>query len=640
MASSPRIDELKKKFDENPRRYFAPLANEYRKSGDLEQAIQLCRAYLPQQPGHMSGHIVFGQALFESGEYEEARGVFETALGLDPENLIALRHLGDIARHNGDLAGARAWYQRVLDADPRNEEIAGQIASLDAAAPPPAPAAPTGGASTGGWGDINPERTASEQPTVEAPAVPAVPIARSAAPAPAAPAPAAPSAAQKPPVAPSAPSPAPRAAAAPHPAPASEFERDGEGDLAMPSPESAAARGGIEGVERSEEIRFDTATPAAEKPAQSFGSANEFGFEVMEFVPPSREETPRSVESVRPGHGIPFTGEVQSEETPAAFVTETLAELYLQQGFVQEALGVYRQLVAKNPKDAGLRDRVAALEQGARSSVSVAAVSDEVVEHAQQRRHPKQGTQTVRDFFAALMRRRVLHRYEDATDDVPSAETTMAAATADLPMMDVYDTVRTQAPEVPEAEQQDDAFIVPDGAIAPPGVSPEEADHATPTAPEPAWLSLAAQAESAAATEAPVAPRAPRTPTPRGDDAQPPTIDNLFVGIDVAAADDEAAQALSGAFPTVEGAPIAGRPAERATNELSLDNVFREAERRTARASGAFSFDQFFSEGAPPASPAAPRPTDPSVASVGGPELSTDDDVAQFNDWLSGLKKK
>ena len=36
MASSPRIDELRKKFEENPRRYFAPLANEYRKAGEIE----------------------------------------------------------------------------------------------------------------------------------------------------------------------------------------------------------------------------------------------------------------------------------------------------------------------------------------------------------------------------------------------------------------------------------------------------------------------------------------------------------------------------------------------------------------------------------------------------------------------------
>ena len=130
MASSARIDELRKKFDENPRRYFAPLANEYRKSGDLEQAIFICQEYLPQQPGHMSGHIVYGQALYELSRFDEAKAVFETALSLDPENLIALRHLGDIARHAGELKTARAWYQRVLEADPRNEEIAQVMMTL------------------------------------------------------------------------------------------------------------------------------------------------------------------------------------------------------------------------------------------------------------------------------------------------------------------------------------------------------------------------------------------------------------------------------------------------------------------------------------------------------------------------------
>jgi len=80
MADSGRLDELQRKFDENPRRYFAPLANEYRKGGDVERAIELCRTYLPHLPGHMSGYIVYGQALFDAKRGQEAAAIFQEAL--------------------------------------------------------------------------------------------------------------------------------------------------------------------------------------------------------------------------------------------------------------------------------------------------------------------------------------------------------------------------------------------------------------------------------------------------------------------------------------------------------------------------------------------------------------------------------
>lgn len=651
MASSARIDELKQKFDENPRRYFAPLANEYRKAGDLEQAIQLCRAYLPQNAGHMSGHIVFGQALFESGQYDEARTVFETALGLDPENLIALRHLGDIAQQAGDQATARQWYQRVLDADPRNEEMAQVLASLPATPPPAAPA-PAGEAGGGmaGWGDINPEREDAPVPG-----------------------------AQK-----------------------LDLERDGEGAFAPPNPD-AAVRTHPE-LERSEEIDLRSARPPEPSPLagvtpgganvadtalaglelipaegepdaaptpthmdQSFGSSNDMGFEVMEFVPPARDtDAPAEPSRGQSSYSGPFTGETRaSDETPAAFVTETMAELYLQQGFTQEALGVYRELLARNPRDEGLRERVAALEAGSRSSVGAADVSARVLEQAQRRntREPE----TVRAFFAALMRRRVLQRYDEEQGHLAPEET----QGADIPASAWSASETAQATAEPETEWRDDtgehqgsddAFIVPEGAAPPPGVTHAEeieagdstwdvsdaaaADvHAEPQAhaqePEPEPLpaddadafepASNGAGDTSAAESAMLLP--PAAPVHAG------TIDRLFDGA-VPPADEKAAGVLSGAFPVVATTAISGRPAEPATTELSLDHVFREADRKSGRASGGFSFDQFFSEGGNDGQSGAGRPTDPSGKSVGGPDLPTDDDVAQFNDWLTGLKKK
>jgi cytochrome c-type biogenesis protein CcmH/NrfG len=131
MSSFARIEELEKKYAESPRRFFAPLANEFRKSGDTDRAIELCRAHLEQQPNHMSGQVVLGQALFDAGHLVESREAFQLALSLDPENLIALRHLGDMAREGGDFASAHTWYKQVLDVDSRNPEVIGLLRELE-----------------------------------------------------------------------------------------------------------------------------------------------------------------------------------------------------------------------------------------------------------------------------------------------------------------------------------------------------------------------------------------------------------------------------------------------------------------------------------------------------------------------------
>lgn len=152
MPDNSRIEDLRKRYHENPRRFFAPLANEYRKAGLLDRALLLCQKHVAEQPENMNGLVVYGQTLFELQQPEAARAPFEQALQLDPENLIALRHLGDIARHLGDTDAAKGWYERVLELDRRNDEVIELLAQLgggdsatDAAAPAPRPSVTAGG---------------------------------------------------------------------------------------------------------------------------------------------------------------------------------------------------------------------------------------------------------------------------------------------------------------------------------------------------------------------------------------------------------------------------------------------------------------------------------------------------------------
>ncbi len=640
MANSARIDELEKKFSENARRYFAPLANEYRKAGYLDRAIEICRAHLPQQPGHMSGHIVYGQALYESRQPDEAKAVFESALALDPENLIALRHLGDIARDERDIATARTWYLRVLDADPRNDEVSGMLAELDtmqAAAPQEAAPAEVAGGSTG-WGDINPEN-ASEAATegeqaetvVELDVAEIVPEPdqgsdllgsvegeRDADQAPSH----APAMVQAPPppsldrmlndaFAPDAdtlemevPTPdRPRPSSGSPVAPQDELDDDTFAEVDALFDEIAPSRGktdesagrvagaasGSSGSDPSGDALFGDADPSTSDTDAGSSAPRLEGLETREFVAPSREPStsgPRRDTGSMAVTGLTSFDQPTDEDssTRAAFVTETMAELYLQQGFATEALDIYRQLVAQNPDDESLRDRVRQLEAGGRSSLSAAAVSSEVIAAAQQRQAVKP-VRTVRSFFGRLAGRRA---------PAPSAHDTGAdnGESGDEPV---------------------DDFGFPAGA------------------------------------------------GPGGGDNQPPgsieldVIGGMFGDGSLNEEDERAASTLASGFsfvamggqqetvdpgslsrPPVVTPSAGGRAAHAGGRELSLDQVFREPASRNPRKSGAYAFDQFFSDGTPRSSgaiPSAPAEGDDSPEGAEG-------DLEQFTAWLEGLKRK
>ncbi len=695
MASTARIDELKKKFDENPRRYFAPLANEFRKAGDIEQAIVICEEFLPQQPGHMSGHIVYGQALYEAGKLPESRGVFETALGLDPENLIALRHLGDIARDQGDHGSARGWYARVLDADPRNDEIQAVIAGLDSTftmvpddtaasvqtsrfEPPPLPLPPVE------MPRAEPERLDLESfgapPPIPAdlslgdtqPAgVPVIPTGSHYTPE----SPAttivegfsAHSFEQEPETASLISGAAPRADGlestafmAPDEPVATANDLDSSLESGVPSfsapevpVETLAGLQGSDGDAYQEPAADESLPPldlddglvlppqgdpvaAAARadddeedalrhahdgddllefempgePAAQFVAATEVAPEAHEpavalfdaipvELPPAviaaEAELIEAGESPAPAAEM----EMDADEAPVAhppFVTETMAELYLAQGYRDRARDVYAQLSAANPSDERLRGLVDSL------------APDEAAESS---------GPTVRDFFARLAARRPANRAAAIVPPAADDFAPLAYASEGIVPPDEMPYSVAEAEDLSTDAQVADA--------------PASADE----------FELAEEPEHSPEVVATALERAAKMRTPNG------SIDALFGNRVPGKSEDSAASALAQAFGGVTEGPLPslGRPAHAAAGELSLDSVFRDGPARPQRSSQSFSFDQFFTGSASRASSRTSSgvPSRPSeeLATPGEPPAEkTADDIEQFNSWLQGLKPR
>lgn len=130
MAPS-RIDELRRRIQNDPASIaFAQLAEEYRRSGQTEEAVRICREGLTRHPGYLSARVTLGRALLDLGELADARGEFEFVVAEAPENLAAVRGLAEISHREGQVGDALAYYQRALALsrhDPEIEEIVQQL---------------------------------------------------------------------------------------------------------------------------------------------------------------------------------------------------------------------------------------------------------------------------------------------------------------------------------------------------------------------------------------------------------------------------------------------------------------------------------------------------------------------------------
>ena len=146
MSDSQRIADLRRRVLQDPASIaFAQLAEELRRENALDEAIAVCRTGLAVHPAYVSARLTLGRALLQLGDVEAAEQELAKVVQAAPDNLAAIRAIGEIHARRGALSTSLSQFQTALSLAPNDPAIERTVSDLSrqlADVPPPA-AAPT-----------------------------------------------------------------------------------------------------------------------------------------------------------------------------------------------------------------------------------------------------------------------------------------------------------------------------------------------------------------------------------------------------------------------------------------------------------------------------------------------------------------
>ncbi len=301
-ATTAKIEELRFKLKTDPKsRLFYQLAEELRKAGHFDESEHVLRTGLVTYPTYLAAWVSLGRTLREQKNDAAAVDALNTALQLDPGNVVAARILADAYLALGEKIEAIKKYKLVHALLPSDEDLNLTIQQLERDLQPSAPIAVA-----------SPDPAVAETVEAEIPAAP--------------------------------------------------FEEESPFDRTMPP--FAEAERSLEEEARIEHATGDAEPMAAEheespfeEPVSGF-TADAFAVEApagMHIEPaPVVAEVPSPV----------FDTEEDIPEIPAAedaANTVTMADLYVRQGLVEDARHIYENILARDPGNAEVRAKLEAL---------------------------------------------------------------------------------------------------------------------------------------------------------------------------------------------------------------------------------------------------------------------------------------
>ena len=320
------IAKLTERLSKDPRsKLFVPLAEEYKKAGDLEMSIHVLTEGLKNNPGYVTARSFLGKLLFEKGDLSGAQKEFEEVAKAIPDNLMAQRKLGDLYILQDRAADALKHYKIALSLNPRDEDTASLVADVEAGRDVKArlfklkPQPPEGTLKVA----VPPPQTAADrQPALSA----AKPIELV-------------------------------------PTLAAEEAEEPEEVLVVEPLESSSSTSLEQTLSAkhldflSESVQEPGLTDSGEEDRVLFDDRDPFAVQQMSGGTHAVEVEETSHEARKGESSAAFADEPDKQVDD--FTTDTLAELYISQGFFEKAVDIYERMLVDNPNSQGLKNKLA-----------------------------------------------------------------------------------------------------------------------------------------------------------------------------------------------------------------------------------------------------------------------------------------
>jgi len=101
---------------------FAQLADLYRKTGRIEEAIALCREGLVRYPDYTTARLILAKAFIAQEAFAEALEELDAILALTPQEAQCHRLAAEAHRRRGDIDAAVRHLEMAVGLDPTDRE--------------------------------------------------------------------------------------------------------------------------------------------------------------------------------------------------------------------------------------------------------------------------------------------------------------------------------------------------------------------------------------------------------------------------------------------------------------------------------------------------------------------------------------